>query len=208
MLNVVFIYFFIYCRQWRKWHTVYVFDDNFVREEMKTKVLCVWRQKETQGHGMEPEILNTPSCISTSQPDPFGQQWSDHRIVTNLLIWDSVMVTCGLGDLKSQWIKVNREEKDCKERKYKESWYLSVCLCVFASESKFPKAFYVFIFLLSGWNSEINLFLYGKMYINCQLIYCTNINLYMHAAIRVTIQQAYKCHTAVNAYFNAVLLGV
>lgn len=74
-------------------------------------------EKESRGHGTEPEILNTPSCVSTSKPDPIGQQWSDPRTVTNLLTGDSVIVTYGLGNLHSQWIKVKREEEQCEERK-------------------------------------------------------------------------------------------
>lgn len=71
----------------------------------------MWIEEETQGHGSEPEILNTPRCISTSKPDPIGQQWSDRRMVTNLLNGDSVMATCVVGDLQSQWIKVEGEEE-------------------------------------------------------------------------------------------------
>lgn len=55
-------------------------------------------------------------------------------MVTNLLIWDAVMVTCGLGDLQSQWIKVKREEEECEKRKSEESWYLGLGLCVMVSE--------------------------------------------------------------------------
>lgn len=88
----------------------------------------MWLDEDSQGHGMEPVILNTPSCISASKLDPIGQQWSDHRMVTNLLIWESLMVTCELGDLQSQWIKVKREDEECKEVNQEVSLDLDVCL--------------------------------------------------------------------------------
>ncbi|KAG7481834.1 hypothetical protein JOB18_006284 [Solea senegalensis] len=64
--------------------------------------------RETWGHGMDTKILKTPSCVSTSRPDPNGRHQFDRTAVTNLLLWDSVMVTCGQRDLQSHWIKVKK----------------------------------------------------------------------------------------------------
>lgn len=39
------------------------------------------------------------------------------------------MVTCELGDLQSQWIKVKREDEECKEVNQEVSLDLDVSIC-------------------------------------------------------------------------------